>query len=47
MKTTLTIITAIIVPGGLVILAIGLAMAYLHRHRARRKVAQVAAAATA
>jgi hypothetical protein len=40
MKTTLAIATAIIMPGGLIILAISLATFYLARRRAYARVAQ-------
>jgi Flp pilus assembly protein TadB len=39
MKTTLTILAAVVMPGGLIILAVGLATFYLTRHRARQKAA--------
>jgi uncharacterized membrane protein YidH (DUF202 family) len=37
MKTMLTILAAVVMPGGLIVLAVGLATFYLARHRARRK----------
>jgi hypothetical protein len=36
MKTTLTILAAVVMPGGLIILAIALATFLLARHRAAR-----------
>jgi hypothetical protein len=40
MKTTLAIATAIVMPGGLIILAVSLATFYLARRRAYARVAQ-------
>ncbi|MCC7250348.1 hypothetical protein [Hyphomicrobium sp.] len=39
MKTTLTILAAVVMPGGLIVLAIALATFLVARHRARSKVA--------
>lgn len=39
MKTTLAILTAIVMPGGLIILAVSIATFYLARRRAYAKVA--------
>lgn len=40
MKTSLAILAAIVMPGGLIILAISLATFYMARHRAYAKAAQ-------
>lgn len=47
MKTTLTIFAAVVMPGGLIILAVGLATFYLTRRRARAKAALLQASASA
>lgn len=44
MKTTLTILAAVVMPGGLIILAIALGTFLITRHRARAKMATVAVA---
>jgi len=41
MKTTLALIAAIVMPGGLVLLSIGLATVLLARYRARTEAAVV------
>jgi hypothetical protein len=43
MKTTLTILAAIVMPGGLIVLAVGIATFYLTRYRARQKMAALQA----
>lgn len=45
MKTTLTIVAAIIMPGGLVVLGVALVTYLLARHRAKAKAPQAVAAA--
>jgi hypothetical protein len=45
MKTTLTILAAIVMPGGLIILGIALATFFLARHRARANAASASASA--
>jgi hypothetical protein len=47
MKTTLTILAAIVMPGGLVILGVALVTFFVARHRARAKAALAAPAAAA
>jgi len=42
MKTTLTVLAAIVMPGGLIILAVGLATFIITRHRAKAKAAALA-----
>lgn len=45
MKTTLTVLAAIVMPGGVILLAIGLVTILIARHRrARAKAAQPVAA---
>jgi hypothetical protein len=45
MKTTLTILAAVVMPGGLIVLAIALGTFLVARHRARLKATQAAMAA--
>lgn len=45
MKTTLTVLAAIVMPGGLIVLAVALGTFLLARHRARLRAARQAAAA--
>lgn len=47
MKTTLTILAAIVMPGGLIVLAVALGTFLVTRHRARLNAARTAGAATA
>lgn len=42
MKTTLTILAAIVMPGGLIVLAVALGTFLLARHRARLRAVQQA-----
>lgn len=42
MKTTLTILAAVVMPGGLIVLAIALGTFLIARHRARSKAMPVA-----
>lgn len=42
MKTTLTILGAVVMPGGFIILAVALGTFFIARHRARLKTAAVA-----
>ncbi|WP_020086263.1 hypothetical protein [Hyphomicrobium zavarzinii] len=44
MKTALTILAAIVMPGGLIVLAVGITTFLVARHRARAKAAQLASA---
>lgn len=44
MKTAVTILAAIVMPGGLIILAVGVTTFLVARHRARAKATQLAAA---
>lgn len=41
MKTTLTLLGAVIMPGGFIILGIALATFFITRHRARTKAPEV------
>jgi hypothetical protein len=45
MKTSLTILAAIVMPGGLIILGVALVTFLMARHRARTRAAQHALAA--
>ncbi len=45
MKTTLTILAAIVMPGGLIVLGVALVTFLVTRHRARTKTMQTAAPA--
>jgi len=45
MKTTLTILAAVVMPGGLIVLAIALGTFLVARHRARLKATRAMAAA--
>lgn len=40
MKTALTILAAIVMPGGLIVLGVALATFFVTRHRARAKTAE-------
>jgi len=44
MKTTLTILAAVVMPGGFIVLAVALGTFLIARHRARTKAATVAVA---
>ncbi|WP_295558447.1 hypothetical protein [uncultured Hyphomicrobium sp.] len=45
MKTTLTILAAVVMPGGFIVLAVALGTFLIARHRARTKTVTVAVAA--